>query len=885
MRIAAAASLTIFLFTTPVAVAAPQLEGSNGSRRQVEAARTPRPPVIDGRIDDEVWELARPISGFTQRDPDEGEPATQNTVVRILYDDDAIYVAARLDDTGQITAPLSRRDNSGQSDWFRLYLDPHLDRKSGAAFWVNPANVQVDMVLFNDTWDDWSWDAVWASATTIDAGGWSVEMRIPYSQLRFPDRERHVWGVDFHRRIARNNETSRLVHTPKIESGFVSRFADLSGIEGIRPKSGFEALPYAVTRSDFRSTVVPGDPYTSSTELGANVGLDLKYGLTSNLTLTGTINPDFGQVEVDPARVNLTQFELFFPEKRPFFVEGSNLFDFGRGGGSSHNFGFNFSQPSFFYSRRIGRQPQASSHLGFDFASVPTETTILGAAKLTGKTGNGWTIAILDAITEKEKATILHNGTESTHTVEPMSNYLVTRIARPLGTKGGTGILFTAVNRDLEEDLTFLRSAAYSGGIDGFWAFGNRDVILEWFVGGSRVEGSTEAISATQRSAARYYHRPDADHVDFDADRTSLSGLAGRVMLAKQTGRWRYNLQAQSYTPGFETNDIGFLQRSDITATHAAILYSNQERTPRTRNRNFWVAKYQNWNHAGDLLADGFFSNGSIGFTNDFYVFANAGAFGDRYDDRATRGGPVMRRLGGWDTTAGFGRDARKKFFYEAWTGVGETDEGGSSHHFGTSLGFRPTPSMTLRLTPNYSSSRTAAQYVRTIAAPAMSATYGARYIFAELDQSTFELATRLDWTFTSRLSLQLYMQPFVSSGGYSGFKQLARPRSAEYHLFGHDQGTISYDDRTGRYTIDPDGNGSGIFSFANPDFNYRSLRGSAVMRWEFRPGSALFLVWNENRQDVEQFGDFRPRRDLSALSSAKADNVLMLKMSYWLPM
>ena len=846
-----------------------------------EARRAPQSPTVDGDLGEAVWQTAVEISGFTQRDPDEGKPATERTVVKVVYDDEAIYFGAQLDDSAPVTSRLGRRDASLESDWFRVYLDPHDDHRTGSSFWVNPANVQTDLTLYDDNRDNLDWDGVWSSATRVTDRGWTVEMRIPFSQLRFPDRPTHTWGVNFVRRISRNNEQDHLVYVPKNETGFVSRFAHLVGISGIKPPRAMELMPYVVTRADVRNTIEDADPYNSTAEVLGDLGVDVKYGLTSNLTLTGSVNPDFGQVEVDPAVLNLTQFELFFPEKRPFFVEGASLFDFGKGG-SNNNFNFNLNPPSFFYSRRIGRQPQGTINLDYDYIDVPEQSTILAAAKVTGKTASGWTVAALDAVTDQEKAFYSWEGLRHEDAVEPMTNYFIARSAKDLGEKGRLGFLLTSVNRDVPEELDYLRSNSYSGGVDGYWTFGDRDVLLEWFAGGSYVEGSETAISRTQRSAARYFHRPDAGHVELDSTRTSLEGWGSRVMLAKQTGKWKYNLQAQAYSPGFETNDVGFMSRSDVAATHAVLLYNDPTVRKRTRERGFWMGKYQNWNFDGDLIADGALWDGFVEFKNYWYVFNWGGMNGETVDDRATRGGPAILRPSNRWLGGGFGSNPTRKVWFELWSELMRDSQEGSRSAAGMTLNYRPTSRLSVRLDPVYRTQNHFAQYVDTVV-DANSATNGRRYIFGELDQSTFEIGTRLEWTFTSRLSLQLYMQPFVASGDYTGFKEVTRGRSFDYSPYATTEDTLRVTDSNEEYIVDPDGVGpASSFRFDNPDFSLRSMRGNAILRWEFRPGSAVYLVWNENREEEVILGDFRIGHDLSRSFAAPSDDVFLLKMSYW---
>jgi hypothetical protein len=850
-------------------------------RPAYKAVRAAKAPAIDGDLSDPVWESAPEITGFTQREPAEGQPATQQTRVRVVYDDQAIYFGLLMEDDHAATPLLARRDNDLNSgDYVRVSIDSQHDHLNGAAFVVNASNVQMDMILFNDINDDTSWDAVWESAAKITAKGWVAEMRIPFSQLRFPEKDVHTWGLNVSRWNARLRENSRLVHSPKSEAGFVRYFADLEGITGIHPRRSFEIMPYGVARSDLQSRA--DNPFVKASAHRMDGGIDVKYGLTSSLTLTGTVNPDFGQVEVDPAVLNLSQFETFFPEKRPFFTEGADVFRFGSGPASSR-WGFNVWFPTFFYSRRIGRTPQGS--LDADWQNAPGETTILGAAKVTGKVGNGWTVGVLDALADKEEAWFRKetvdgkSPVDGKDTVEPMTNYLVARATKEYGKASRAGFLFTSVNRGLTETLDpVLRESAYFGGADGYTFFRDKSWLLDWYAGTTLVEGSPDAIAATQNNPARYYARPDAGHIELDPTRTSLTGWATRAMFGKEKGKWRPNIQVQMLSPGFEVNDVGFLPRTDSVATHALIRYLNTDVTKFSRVINWCVDKFLIWNFDRDLTANGVAANFYTQFKSYWSAWAWGGAAADHLDDRITRGGPAMIYRGHRYAGGGFGNDSRKKVYFETEAERVDDDFGGSSGSYWASVTYRPTPAIKLSVSPRYSRVHEVAQYVTQIDDAAYTPTYGKRYIFATLNQRTLDVGIRTDWTMSSRLSLQLYIQPFVASGDYVRYKNLTRARSDEFTPLD----ALDFDTEGNEYRA---AGSSSPYSFSNPDFNFRSVRGSAVARWEFRPGSAVYVVWSENRADVAPVGDFQMRRDFSALPNAPSQDTFLVKFSYWLPM
>ncbi|HET7274813.1 MAG TPA: DUF5916 domain-containing protein, partial [Longimicrobiaceae bacterium] len=520
--------------STPAPLTAQSDEGTAHSGVPVaRAVPTEAIIQIDGLLDEAAWSTAPVVDEFTQVDPVEGAPASQLTEARILYDDQALYVGLRLHDTGQVTGRLGRRDmDLGDSDWVGVMIDSYHDHRTAFGFDVNPAGVRRDEVKVI-TQDDNSWDPVWEVATTVDDGGWTAEYRIPFSQLRFGSADVQTWGLQLERVIGRNREYAVSSFTPKSEQGGVPRYGHLVGLEGIEPGKRLEVLPYTVVRGEY---VDPGlNPFRTDEEYAVSAGVDVLYRVTSDFTLNATLNPDFGQVEVDPAVVNLGVYETFFAEKRPFFVEGSEIFEFGSGGGGS-----------LYYTRRIGRAPQLGAPTSA--ADIPIATTILGAAKLSGKTPSGWSIGVMEAVTAREEARFIDaGGVEDLAVVEPLTNYFVGRARRESnGGRTAFGGLFTAVNRNLDSSPveSRLRSAAYTGGVDFRHEFSDRTWAIRGSLAGSTVLGEPSAILAVQRASNHYFQRPDADHLDVDADATSLSGLSGQVSIEKQAGEhWRGELQ------------------------------------------------------------------------------------------------------------------------------------------------------------------------------------------------------------------------------------------------------------------------------------------------------------------------------------------------------
>ena len=850
----------------------------------VQAVRASEPIRIDGRLDDLAWSAATPATSFRQLDPKEGETATERTELRVAYDDEALYVGFRLLDSepARVVRRLSRRDDySKDADLVRLYLDPQLDHLTGVQFELTAAGVQSDAVLFNDSWDDSSWDAVWESAVSQDEQGWSAEIRIPFSQLRFSAGEHQIWGINASRFIQRKNETDWLELVPKKESGVCSRMAHLSGLDGLKPRRAFSLLPYVVGRSQHVAPAT-GDPFHDGSEQGLGFGLDLKYGLTSSLTLDGTVNPDFGQVEVDPAVVNLTQFETFFEEKRPFFIEGAQIFsNFGRNG--ANNFwGFNRSEPQLFYSRRIGRSPQGESDA--EFVDRPQATTILGAAKVSGKTKGGWSLAALEAVTGREFADTFDAGRSSRVEIEPLTNYFIARAHRDTAL-GGVGFLGTAVLRDLRDpELSEgLARRAIVVGVDGYrFLSSKKDWVTTGRLAFSRIAGEATAIENVQRAPQHYFQRPDAAAPRLDTEATSLGGWTGSLNLNRNSGDWQANAALWATSPGFESNDLGFNFRSDRWGGHVVGTWRKTKPDRVTRTRSLSIAKWYALNFDGDRQGDGAHAFFNAQLRNYWNVGVNGYKSFRAQSDNFTRGGPSGENPAGHGAGFWFETDSRKRAtanleFYK------EGDErGGSFVGVWLTAKLKPTSGLQLQLGPSVRKPHAAAQWVDAFEDSTATATYGQRYVFADMRQTEYAMVTRINWILSPRMSLQIYAQPLISSGDYAGFKEFARPRSFEFARYGVDQGSIAFDPVAGEYSVDPDGAGSApAFTFANPDFNFKSLRVNAVFRWEWRRGSNLYVVWTQNRSNDEDPGRLDLGRDTRALLSAPADDVFQVKFTY----
>lgn len=825
------------------------------------AVRTDQTIEIDGRFDEDAWQTAPVHGDFTQREPNAGEPASLPTEFRILFDEDTFYVAIRAfdDQPEQIVAYLSRRDVFTQSDWLTFFVGPLHDRRTAFEFAVNPSEVKRDIRHTNDTNGDASWDAVWDVATDIDDEGWVAEYAIPLSQLPFDSADGSVWDFQVGRWNPRTNEESIWAYTPPEESGWVSNFGTLDGLEGLEPPHQLELLPYMMGGVDLYESE-EGNPFRTGTDWLYSVGGDMTYGLTSETSLALTINPDFGQIEADPATLNLSAFETYQSERRPFFTEGSSSFSF---------FG-----PQMFYSRRIGRQPQLTADDRGGYAEDISQTTILGAVRLTGTAGS-WSIGLLDALTDREAAEVVdENGENHESLVEPLSNYFVGRLQYDFEqTNTVVGGLYTMVFRDMEE-RTDLHDQAYTGGLDWDHRWDEDNWSFRGYGAFSHVGGEPESILELQQSSARYFQRPDADHISVDPERESLTGFAGQAEIARIGGNWRGNTGITTRSPEFEINDLGFMQNVDTI--NAWLNGSYRDLDPGDLVREWYASAWTSasWNYGWEYKHQYLGADIDAQFLNYWGVWLGTGIGFPALCTGCTRGGVAMQTHPSYEVWAGFYSDSTDSVHgsFGAWYWTQPTAD---SYGFGLDpyLNGRIARFLEVQLGPSYEYFVDDWMWVEE---------NNDEYVFARMGRHTVALSLRINLSFTPDLTLEYYAQPYLSLGQYTEFQRVAEPLARDYGDQFDSLGVIDRND--GVVEVDADGDGLADMFLGEPDFNSLELRSNFVLRWEWLPGSTLFLVWQHNRSGDGETEDFDLGRDVGDLFGGDADSqhVVMLKANWW---
>ncbi len=881
-------------FTIIIAVCITQIASGQLSEKMTVPKRTYTTkqvniaPVVDGVISDEIWDAVPWDGEFTQWQPDEGSSPAQKTKFKIIYDEKNLYVAIRCYDTdpSKIVNRLARRDeNSG--DWVEINLDSYHDLRTGFAFTVTAAGVKGEEAISGNgnNWDS-SWNPIWFVKTNIDEEGWTAEMKIPFTQLRFSSEKEQVWGLQMHRRDFRLEQRSIWQRIPRDLPGWVSNLGELHGIKNIKPQKQIEIQPYTVGQTETFEKV-EGNPFETGKRNNANFGIDGKIGITNNLTLDFTVNPDFGQVEADPSAIALDGFQIFQREQRPFFVENKNIFDYqvtkAQAGGP-------FTRDNVFYSRRIGRNPQAGSTVDSgngEFENRPGNTTILGAAKFSGKTQSGLSIGVLEAVTQEEYAEIDANGIRREEVVEPLTNYFLTRLQKEYNNSNTiVGGIITATNRNLTDtNITSLHDAAYAGGIDFRHQWNNRSWYVEGNVVASKVLGSKESIYNTQISQRHNFERVDATHVSLDPNRTSLTGTGGNIKIGKSGGgTFMFDTGVTWRSPELEMNDMGFQRNADDITHYNWMAYRSLKPFSIFRRLQVNYNHYVSWNFEGKHTYLGLNTNTHATFNNNWRTGFNMHYVTVDQSDSALRGGPMLRLPRSFDYNAYIGSDQRKNVHFRIRGGQTKGEDQSFTRKYASlTMTYVPINSFNISLSASVNSNNRELQYVNGGVERENNFNGQLPYLNASLDQDTFNMSLRLNYTIAPNLTIQYYGSPFISRGRYTNFKYITNSQAANFtdRFKEYTTDEIKFDTATGRNNVDVNNDNVTDYSFGNPDFSFIQFQSNLVARWEYIPGSEIFLVWS---QGLTRSGNSQDKL-LSSLGDnifgQTAHNIFLIKATY----
>jgi hypothetical protein len=874
----------LFIFTSPALSAFPS-EANDFQQDTVSSKNLPgkqpvyitsrlvtAKPVIDGKLDDECWKHGTWAGDYHQFTPNEGAKPTYPTEHNIQYDDKNLYIAFRAydKDPKKIHRYAGVRDEI-VGDMVGVNFDSYHDYRTGFEFTVSAWGQKVDLVLFNPNNWDFNWNAVWKTKVGMEDSAWVAEIEVPLSQLRYSNKDEQVWGMHTWRWIDRFQEESNWEKQTKTGPGMLYNYGDFIGIKGLKKSRRLELQPFVLGNLKTMEEEA-GNPYTKDGRAwGGNAGLDAKIGVSSNFTVDLTVNPDFGQVESDPSVMNLTAFETFYDEKRPFFLEGLTIFD------------YKFDDQTLFYSRRIGHSPSLT--VGSDdshFVKSPDMTTILSAAKFSGTTSNGLSVGLIQSVTSNEFARITDlQGNETKQKVEPLTNYTVARIQKGYNS-GNTviGGMVTSTNRFIkDEDLQFLSQDALTGGLDLLHHWKDKEFFVSAKMMGSYIKGSQEAITALQESSARYFQRPDADYLNYDITRTSLSGLGGRIEVGKGSmGFWKYSASLSMLSPGLELNDLGYMKRADEILQTNNISYLITKPVSIFKTLSVGFVQSNTWNFNGTYLG----SSGEILFSsmfkNQWSLTAQSTYYTKAYDTRILRGGYDMMMPSKLQLLGTLSSDPSKKVIASIESIYGSrASNSATDFMIMPGISVRPLSMLKISINATYEGSHDELQYVTTKDL----LTAGKRYILGTIDQKTLGLTFRVDLNLSPEFSIQYYGSPFISKGVYSELKRVTNPGAKKYEdRFAVYQDPVYYN---GEYELyDFDGGWPEVYTVTNPDFNFHQFRSNLVAKWEYRLGSFIYLVWStekteNNDSSTSTFGD-----SFKMLRSVFPKNIFLIKLNYW---
>lgn len=828
-------------------------------------------PVIDGEISDQVWNQVEWSSDFIQFQPEENTQPSNQTKYKLLYDNNAVYIFVKsINNPNEIVNRLSRRDKL-EGDAIMIGIDSNNDKISSFMFCLSSAGTQVDMFASgNGDKEDESWNAVWYSKTKIDEDGWNAELKIPFSQLRFSNDDNQTWGFNIMRIDFKKNETSLWDRVPVGSAGWISESGEIKGISKITPKLNYEIKPFSLVEYNSYENET-GNPFRDGSDLKTNFGIDGKINITSDLTLDFTINPDFGQVEADPSVINLDGFEIFFDEKRPFFVEGKNIFDFNFGG----------QNDNLFFSRRIGKSPSGYPSLNNnEYSNQPLNTTILGAVKISGKTNNGWSIGLLESMTSDEFAKISDGQNTREELVEPQTNYIVARIQKDYNDSNSYvgGILTNTRRFNLDENLDFLHKNAFSTGIDFKHQWNNKDYFFDGKIIMSKVEGSKESITRTQNSIVHLFQRVDADHVSVDENRTSLTGTGGTFNIGKQAGgNWTYNVGFDWYSPELELNDIGYLKQADNKIQALNVSYRTLKPTKNFRSIEIGFEQFSTYDFEGNHNRTQYGLNSFLTFKNNFKIRSTAAHKPKIFINTYLRGGPRWRfseenYFGSWLIS-----DTRKKFTYTIGMLYSKAKENNFSFFtIDAEFGYRPFSNFSISISPQYRTNPNLSQYLTT-------KEFGdsSRYILGRIDNESISTSIRLNYLINPNLSIQYYGQPFIFKANYDQFKYVtnstAKKLNDRFSEYNSQQILFEND----RYYIDEDLDNNIDYSFGDPDFTSVQFKSNLVLRWEYKAGAELYFVW---AQGINNFTDINNNlfgNLIENIKDSRPENTFLVKATF----
>jgi hypothetical protein len=827
-------------------------------------------PVIDGKLDDECWKTGEWAGNWTQFIPNEGAKPSYPTEMKILYDDRNLYVAFRAFDKepGKIKRMAGVRDEFA-GDMIGVNFDSYRDYRTGFEFTITAWGQKIDLILFNpDNWDV-NWQAVWKGKVGTEDSAWVAELEIPFSQVRYSGKDEQVWGLHAWRWVSRLQEESDWEKQTKTGPGIIYNFGELKGIKGLKKSRRFELMPYSLGELKTMEKT-EGDPFTEKgRSWGGNIGLDAKVGISSNFTLDLTVNPDFGQVESDPSVMNLTAFETYYQEKRPFFLEGLTIFN------------YDFDNQYLFYSRRIGHSPSYTpAQTDSLFVKSPNMTTILSAAKFSGTTSDGLSVGLIQSLTGPEYAKISDRyGNTTTIKVEPLTSYTVARVQK--GFNAGTTVLggmLTSTNRfGNDGNLNFLTDNAYTGGLDLITRWKDKEYFLDARLVGSFVDGSSKSITDLQESSARYYQRPDAGYLNYDTSRTNLGGYGGKLKIGKGSkGFWRYATGISWLSPGLELNDIGYMTTVDQIDQQNEVSYFVNQPVSIFRTYNIKLEEINSWNFNATNLGSLAHLSLNSEFKNQWSFIANVIYHTPGYDTRILRGGYDMLMPAGIMASGTLASDQSKRItagMMYNYQSIGNS--AGATSIISPFLSVRPFMSLMLSISATYEDNRNDLQYVST------ESYYGdPRYILGTIKQKTLGLTFRVDLNITPEFSIQYYGSPFVSRGIYSEFKRVTDPGSKEYS----DRFKIFTDPvlTDGRYYFDENNDLTADYSVANPDFNFHQFRSNLVAKWEYRLGSFIYFVWSSERTGLSEDPSVSMGDSFKQLKKVFPDNIFLIKLNYW---